>query len=252
MALSGTGPIKMSQIKTELGSSSNSLRAYSAAAGKSAPDSMSEFFGYSASPAPAVTPSPAAPSPAVTPSPAAPSPAVTPSPAAPSPAVTPSPAAPSPAVTPSVTYYSFSLGYNVGDPGTACNATRTNYYSTCSTLTNSCVLRTSSGGAFAANGYYSNGTTAWYVEGNGFINTTSACPGPAPSPSVSPVVYYDYVKCAGAGAYERPIYTVQITGDAPNSLTIAGACFSPFDGISYSGTANYPVRAYSSTGCACD
>ena len=47
MPLSGTGPIKMSQIKTELGSTSNSLRAYSAAAGKSAPDVMSEFFGYS-------------------------------------------------------------------------------------------------------------------------------------------------------------------------------------------------------------
>jgi hypothetical protein len=47
MALSGTGPIKMSQIKAELGSTSNSLRAYSAAAGKSTPDVMSEFFGYS-------------------------------------------------------------------------------------------------------------------------------------------------------------------------------------------------------------
>jgi hypothetical protein len=113
-------------------------------------------------------------------------------------------------------------------------------------------LRTSSGGAFAANGYYSNGTTAWYVEGNGFINTTSACPAPSPSPSPSPIYYYDYVKCAGAGAYEAPIYTVQITGDAPNSLTIAGACFSQFDGIEYTGTANYPVRAYTATGCACD
>jgi hypothetical protein len=234
MALSGTGPIKMSQIKTELGSSSNSLRAYSAAAGKSAPDVMSEFFGYSASPAPAVTPAPGAPSPAVTPAPVAPSPAVAPS------------------VTPSVTYYSFSLGYDAGDAGTACNATRTNYYSTCSTLTNSCVLRTSSGGAFAADGYYSNGTTAWYVEGNGFINTTSACPAPSPSPSPSPIYYYDYVRCTGRGAYEAPIFTVQITGDAPNSLTIAGTCFSQFDGIGYTGTANYPVRAYTATGCACD
>jgi len=241
MPLSPSGTIKMSQIKTELGSSSNSLRAYSAAAGKSTPDSIKEFLGYSASPAPAVTPSPAAPSPAVTPSPAAPSPAVT-----------PSPAAPSPAVTPSVTYYSFSLGYNVGDPGTACNATRTNYYSTCSTLTNSCVLRTSSGGAFAADGYYSNGTTAWYVEGNGFINTTSACPGPAPSPSPLPTTYYyDYVRCTGANAYESPIYTVQITGDAPASLTILSNCFSQLDGAGYTGTANYPVRAYTATGCVC-
>jgi hypothetical protein len=34
----------MSEIKAELGSSSNSLRAYSAATGKSAPDAMSEFY----------------------------------------------------------------------------------------------------------------------------------------------------------------------------------------------------------------
>lgn len=46
MALQGSGAISISQIKTELGSSSNSLRALSAAAGKSAPDSMSEFYGY--------------------------------------------------------------------------------------------------------------------------------------------------------------------------------------------------------------
>ena len=46
MALPESGPIRMSQIKTELGSSSNSLRNYSAAAGKSAPDAMSEFYGY--------------------------------------------------------------------------------------------------------------------------------------------------------------------------------------------------------------
>jgi hypothetical protein len=38
----------MSQIKAELGSTSNSLRAYSLAAGKTAPDSMTEFLGYSA------------------------------------------------------------------------------------------------------------------------------------------------------------------------------------------------------------
>jgi hypothetical protein len=114
-------------------------------------------------------------------------------------------------------------------------------------------LRTSSGGAFATDGYYSNGTTVYYVEGNGVINTTSACASPTPAPTPAPTVYYyDYVKCAGAGAYLRPIFTVQITGDAPNSLRIAGACFSQFDGIGYTGTANYPVRAYTATGCACD
>lgn len=48
MALQTSGAISISQIKTELGSSSNSLRTLSAAAGKSAPDAMSEFYGYSA------------------------------------------------------------------------------------------------------------------------------------------------------------------------------------------------------------
>jgi hypothetical protein len=46
MALQTSGAISISQIKTELGSSSNSLRALSDAAGKSAPDAMSEFYGY--------------------------------------------------------------------------------------------------------------------------------------------------------------------------------------------------------------
>jgi hypothetical protein len=46
MALQTSGPISISQIKTELGSTSNSLRALSAAAGKSTPDAMSEFYGY--------------------------------------------------------------------------------------------------------------------------------------------------------------------------------------------------------------
>ena len=51
MALQGSGGcISISQIRTELGSSSYSLRTLSAAAGKSTPDAMSEFYGYSASP----------------------------------------------------------------------------------------------------------------------------------------------------------------------------------------------------------
>ena len=49
MALQSSGAISISQIKTELGSSSYSLRTLSAAAGKSTPDAMSEFYGYSAS-----------------------------------------------------------------------------------------------------------------------------------------------------------------------------------------------------------
>jgi hypothetical protein len=46
MALQTSGPISISNIKAELGSTSNSLRALSAAAGKSTPDAMSEFYGY--------------------------------------------------------------------------------------------------------------------------------------------------------------------------------------------------------------
>ena len=49
MALQSSGAISISQIKTELGSCSNSLRALSAAAGKSTSDAMSEFYGYSGS-----------------------------------------------------------------------------------------------------------------------------------------------------------------------------------------------------------
>lgn len=50
MALQTSGPISISNIKAELGSASNSLRALSSAAGFSTPDSMSEFYGYSSAP----------------------------------------------------------------------------------------------------------------------------------------------------------------------------------------------------------
>jgi hypothetical protein len=48
MALQSSGAISISQIQAEIGGS-YSLRALSAAAGKSTPDAMSEFYGYSAS-----------------------------------------------------------------------------------------------------------------------------------------------------------------------------------------------------------
>ena len=48
MPLQSSGAISISQIKTELGSSSNSLRTLSSLAGFSTPDAMSEFYGYSA------------------------------------------------------------------------------------------------------------------------------------------------------------------------------------------------------------
>lgn len=47
MALQSSGAISISDIKTELGSSSNSLATLSVAAGKTQPHAMSEFYGYS-------------------------------------------------------------------------------------------------------------------------------------------------------------------------------------------------------------
>jgi len=55
MALQSSGPISITDIRTELGSSSYSLRTLSAAAGFSIPDAMSEFYGYSSAVAPSVT-----------------------------------------------------------------------------------------------------------------------------------------------------------------------------------------------------
>ena len=48
MALQSSGAISLSDIKTELGSSANDFRTLHAAAGFSTPDSISEFYGYSA------------------------------------------------------------------------------------------------------------------------------------------------------------------------------------------------------------
>jgi hypothetical protein len=52
MPLQSTGTIKISEIHNALSSGSYSLRTLSAAAGKSTPDAMSEFYGYSAVPVP--------------------------------------------------------------------------------------------------------------------------------------------------------------------------------------------------------
>lgn len=46
MALPTSGPLSIGQIRTELGSSSGSLRTLSALAGFTSPDSISEFYGY--------------------------------------------------------------------------------------------------------------------------------------------------------------------------------------------------------------
>lgn len=50
MALQTSGSISISQIKAEVGGTSSSLRSLSNTAGKSAPDSMQEFYGYSGAP----------------------------------------------------------------------------------------------------------------------------------------------------------------------------------------------------------
>ena len=47
MALPSSGEISIGDIRTEIGSSSGSLRTLSSAAGKSIPDAISEFHGYS-------------------------------------------------------------------------------------------------------------------------------------------------------------------------------------------------------------
>jgi len=51
MALQSSGQISISDIRTELGSSSYSLSTLSVAAGKTAPHGMKEFYGYSNTPA---------------------------------------------------------------------------------------------------------------------------------------------------------------------------------------------------------
>ena len=50
MTLQSSGTIRISDIKAELSNSSGSLRTLSSAAGKSTPDAMSEFYGYSGTP----------------------------------------------------------------------------------------------------------------------------------------------------------------------------------------------------------
>ena len=51
MALQSSGAISINDIRNEIGTSDGSLRALSATAGKSTPDGMNEFYGYSHTPA---------------------------------------------------------------------------------------------------------------------------------------------------------------------------------------------------------
>ena len=47
MALQSSGEISIDDIRTEIGTTNGSLRSLSSTAGKSTPDAMSEFYGYS-------------------------------------------------------------------------------------------------------------------------------------------------------------------------------------------------------------
>ena len=51
MALQSSGAISINDIRNEVGTSDGSLRNLSATAGKSTPDNISEFYGYSHTPA---------------------------------------------------------------------------------------------------------------------------------------------------------------------------------------------------------
>ena len=48
MALAASGQISINDIRNEIGTSDGSLRALSSLAGKSTPDSLSEFYSYDA------------------------------------------------------------------------------------------------------------------------------------------------------------------------------------------------------------
>ena len=155
MPLSGTGPIKMSQIKTELGSTSNSLRAYSAAAGKSAPDVMSEFFGYSS--ATTAAPTTAAPT-------------------------TAAPTTAAPTTQPVMT--ELTIGWSSTSGADACTqkAGGGNYtiklLGAGASLTNGIIIYVSYYPQTAAPGYYSDGTNYWYFDGTNVTGAATACPAP--------------------------------------------------------------------------
>ena len=165
MPLSGTGPISMSQIKAELGSASNSLRAYSAAAGKSAPDVMSEFFGYSS--ATTAAPTTAAPTTAA------------PTTAAPT---TAAPTTAAPTTQPVMT--ELTIGWSSTSGADACTqkAGGGNYtiklLGAGASLTNGIIIYVSYYPQTAAPGYYSDGTNYWYFDGTNVTGAATACPAP--------------------------------------------------------------------------
>ena len=107
---------------------------------------------------------------------------------------------------PPPTYYSFSLGYHLNDRDTACGSSRILYYSLCSSLSSGCILRVSSGGSVVSDGYYSDGSSVYYVEGGvGRIDSETLCsatpPAPPPPPPPPTVTWYSIIVANGsAGA----------------------------------------------------
>jgi hypothetical protein len=95
------------------------------------------------------------------------------------------------------------LGYDAGSGASACSNPTTTFYSTCSNLLSGCTLKLSGGVLNAPDGYYSNGTDVYYVEGNGYINTVSACSVPPPPPPPPPPITWTAVQLSfgtdGAG-----------------------------------------------------
>jgi hypothetical protein len=111
--------------------------------------------------------------------------------------------------------------------------------------------------------WVSNGTDEREFKRDGSAQTGTAqtsctsCsnpPTPTPGPTVTPIPesYYDYVRCTGPTSGVSPIYSVALSGSAPSGITIEGNCFSPLNGIQYTSPANYEIKTYTGTGCACD
>lgn len=106
---------------------------------------------------------------------------------------------------PPPTYYSFNLGYHPSNADSACVAGVSPIYSLCSFLSNGCILRTSEGGSVAADGYWSDGTTVYYIEGGGLIQSVNACsatPPPPPPPPPPPSTWNEIQLAAGGGGAE--------------------------------------------------
>ena len=112
--------------------------------------------------------------------------------------------------------------------------------------------------------YITDGTDHREILRDGSAETGTAqtactsCSNPAtpepPSPTPTPESYYDYVRCTGPTSGVSPIYSVAISSGsgAPAGIIIEGNCFSPLNSIQYTSPANYEIKTYTGTGCACD